>query len=404
MTGVRDPAAVVHLVDRLPVPLNWRLAAFYGAAFLIIGLYMPFWPAWLSSRGLDAAEIGILLSVGTWTKIVASPLAAHLADRTGARRHMMIGLALAAWLTMSLYIVAADFWTMVSIAMLVGATFSPLMPLGENMTMIACRSRNMDYGRIRLWGSLTFMAGASGGGMLLAGRSDDLILWLLLAAFALGAGVCLLLPDVRVPRPRPRHRHSGRLLRAPVFIVFLVAASLIQSSHAAYYGFSTIHWRAAGLTDGMIGFLWAEGVAAEVLLFAFSGAVVRRIGIGRLFVVAGVAAVARWLVMAGSHDLAVLVVVQALHALTFGATHLAAMHFLQRAVPEAVSATAQALYAAVAMGIVFAVATMAAGAAYDMRPSSAFLIMAAMAAAGLVAALALSRLWRGETLAPTAAA
>jgi PPP family 3-phenylpropionic acid transporter len=81
------------------------------------------------------------------------------------------------------------------------------------------------------------------------------------------------------PIPSPLRRLSLAdafdLLRAPLFLLFVLAASLIQSSHALYYSFGSLNWRAQGVSDGVIGALWSVGVVAEVALFAISGRVIR---------------------------------------------------------------------------------------------------------------------------------
>ena len=87
-----------------------------------------------------------------------------------------------------------------------------------------------------------------------------------------------------------------------------------------------------------------------------------------------------------------LVFLQALHALTFGAAHLGAMLYIVRSVPPEHSASAQALYSGVAMGLVMGGAVIVAGALYDDVGAGAFYAMAAMSAGGLVGALALARL------------
>ena len=74
------------------------------------------------------------------------------------------------------------------------------------------------------------------------------------------------------PRPSPK-----TLLRNPVFLAVALASALIQSSHALYYGFSTLQWRAAGYDGALIGVLWGLGVAAEVALFAFSARLPKRL-------------------------------------------------------------------------------------------------------------------------------
>lgn len=64
-----------------------------------------------------------------------------------------------------------------------------------------------------------------------------------------------------------------KLAHSPSFLLFLLAASTIQGSHALFYAFGTLHWRAQGFADGTIGALWALGVVAEIGLFAVSGRV-----------------------------------------------------------------------------------------------------------------------------------
>lgn len=381
-----------------PPALAARLAFYYGAIFLVMGVYLPFWPVWLEGRGVGPGEIGLLLAITTWTKVIASPAMAQIADRLGERRRVMMALSVAALASYALFAVADGFWALALVAVLVGATLPPIMPLGENMTMLAARARGLDYGRIRLWGSLSFILASWGGGQWLAGRPESAILWLVLAGLGLTVVACWSLPDIRPTPAPPRAKPVRGLLRQPVFLLFLATVSLSQSSHGMLYGFGTLHWRAAGLSDGTIGLLWAEGVLAEVVLFAFSGRVVRRVGVVPLMLIAAAAGVARWTVTALSADLGVLMAVQLLHALTFGATHLAAMHFIQRAVPEEVSATAQGLYSAVAMGVVLASVIMASGGLYAWAGGHAFFAMTAMSVLGGVAAVALGRRWRGEEL------
>src|SRR5213078_2455140 len=78
-------------------------------------------------------------------------------------------------------------------------------------------------------------------------------------------------PIDRRNRPGPAVAGSARALwRDPSFIAVVVAASFVQSSHALYYGFSTIDWQASGFDGSTIGALWALGVIAEIALFAVS--------------------------------------------------------------------------------------------------------------------------------------
>jgi PPP family 3-phenylpropionic acid transporter len=375
--------------------LSLRYAAFYGALFLTLGVYLPFWPVFLKSRGLDAAEIGLLFALLFWTKVVTTPAIAQIADRSGRAKATLVITAALSLLFFTGLIGAQGFWPILLIMLPAAACHQALNPIADSQTMTAVRERGLDYGRIRLWGSLTFILGTLGAGRLLTGREADLLLWLILAALGVTVLAALALPDRRARAPAPE---AGRprllaLLGQRRFLLFLAAASLLQASHAVYYAFSALHWKAAGLSETTIGWLWAEGVVAEILLFAVSGAVIARLGPPALLVLAGLGGVVRWCVLGASVALPAIAAVQLLHALTFGAAYLGAMHFIARAAPPGLSATAQSLYAAVSGGIAMGLAMLLSGALYAEFAGGAFFFMAGLSAGGLLLAAVL---WRGR--------
>lgn len=379
-----------------------RLALFSAAIFLVIGIFLPFWPLWLTGRGLGPVEIGIVLAAGPWIRIVVTPVFAHVADRFGARWGVMLGAAAGALLCFLAFVFTHGFWAILALSLAAGVFFAPIIPLGENVTLLLSVRRRFSYARVRLWGSLAFILGAVGGGWLLDGRSSELVLWMLIAAWGLVVAACLAMPRVPVepdasdaaPRAPLRRIGTNR-----AFLTVLGAAGLIQAGHAAYYGFGTLHWRAAGIDETVIGALWAEGVIAEVLLFWFAGGLAARIGPARALFFAGLAGVARWAITAATVALPALAAAQALHALTFGLAHLAVMAFIARAVPDSISATAQSLYSGMVMGLAMAIAMPLSGALYQIAPGYAFAAMAGLCAAGAGIALLIPRVWTGGRLA-----
>ncbi len=371
-----------------------RLAFFYAAAFGFVGVSLPFWPVWLADKGLDGAEIGLLITVGAWVRIAAPAMAAHIADRRGERKRVVVLLAVAAFAVHLLFLAAEGFAVLLAVSVLAAVAFTPIVPIGENLALLLASEGRIDYGRVRLWGSVAFIAGAVIGGRILGEAGPPAILTVMLACLALAVLAALALPDTRPP-PARRRAPIAAMLSSRTMLVFLAASSLIQASHAVYYGFATLAWRAAGIDDPVIGLLWAEGVLAEIVLFAFGGALAARLGPARLLAIGAVAGTVRWTVLALAPGLPLLVAAQALHALTFGATHLGAMLFLARTVAPEHSASAQALYAGVAMGLVMGGATILGGALFEAAsPASAFLAMTGLSAAGALGALALRRCLR----------
>jgi len=381
--------------DPVPAPVPeyaaQRLALFYGGFFLVIGVLLPFWPLWLSARGLDAAEIGLVLAAGMWIKVFINPFTSAIADRLGERKRVIAVLSVLAFLNFALFSLADGFWPVLLVSVLFFGAWAPMIPLGESLTMLTADRQPLDYGRVRLWGSLTFIIAAGGAGKLLAGKSPDLVFWLALGAVATAMIFCFLLPDIRAPKAPAKRLLILDVLRDKSFLIFLCAAGLIQTGHGVYYAFGTLHWQAAGYSETVIGALWAEGVVAEIVLFAVSGWVIHRFGPARLLILAGAAAVLRWGVTGLTTALPALILVQVLHAFTFGASHLAAIHYVARRVPSALSATAMALYSSAVMGIGMGASLWFSGWLYTGIGGQAYLAMAVMGAAGVGFALWLRR-------------
>ena len=381
--------AAASAAERRSIAL--RLAFFYVAFFLFVGVALPFWPAWLAARGLSAAEIGFLLSLAPWMKLVGNPIVTRLADATGRTRQVLVAVAFGGMVFYLLFALAHGFWSLLAVTVLAGLSTGALTPLADALTLGTAASHGIDYGRVRLWGSLSFMLAGAAAGWFLTGRSPDLILSLVLMALATTVAAAMLLPASAPSTHRVSTAGWGRLLLEPEFLLFILAAGLIQSSHAVLYGFGTIHWLAAGYGKDTIGLLWAVGVAVEVVLFAAGRRVLVRIGPVGLLLVGGVAGVVRWTLTGLTSALPVLFVVQALHGLTFGGTHLGAVYYIARRMPPGLAVSAQGLYGALAQGALFGFAMLGAGALYDALAGAAFFVMAGMCVAGCACALALLR-------------
>lgn len=369
---------------RVPSGDAVRLAFFFAAFFAVVGIQLPFWPVWLAANGLGSTEIGLLLALSIAAKVVANPLFAHLADRRGERRRPMVVLAVAALASFALFGWVEGFWPILLVSVLFFMVWPSIMPLGESLTMITVHRQGLDYGRIRLWGSLSFIALAVIAGRVLVDNPPAVIYWMVLAAVAVAVVACALVPGARPERNATPRAPILLILRNRRFVLFLFAAALIQGSHAVYYAFGTLHWQAAGYSDDLIGALWALGVIAEIVLFAFGNHVVRRLGPERLLILGGVAAAIRWAITGATDGLPVLVCVQALHAFTFGASHLGAIHFVARTVAPSMSATAQSLYSAAVMGLGLGLMLLISGELYGRFGGGAY---HAMAAAGLLGAM-----------------
>jgi len=357
-----------------------RLALFYGALFGLGGTHLPFFPVWLKAAGVDASWIGIITAVPSLTRFTTLPFVTGLAERRYSLRGALMVTAFATALGLSavgtqqqplliflVYGVTACLWT-------------PMVPLTDAYALRGVARYGLNYGPLRLWGSAAFVVGALICGLLVDVIAPQHLIWVIAATAALGALVSLGLQRLDNPRTATVTPHrAGALLRDRGFLAIIVAAALIQGSHAAYYTFASITWQSAGMGGLTISGLWVLGVLAEIVVFALSPRFTLSPAV--LVVIGGLSGVARWLITAQEPSVAVLAVVQLAHGLTYGITQVGTMGLMVRHVPINVMARGQGYYAACS-GIVSSSASILSGAIYARHGQGVYYVMAAMALSG----------------------
>jgi PPP family 3-phenylpropionic acid transporter len=376
-----------------------RLSFYYAALFAVVGVIGPFWPLWLAGRGMSASEIGLILTATAWARMMVNPFIAQAADRYRAERRFLLVLSFAALAAYVAFHWTYGFWPLLVLSALAGISFNVIMPIGEKQVLARVYAKRLDYGRLRLWGSLSFILTAWIAGRIIDGSAGiDGILWIIYVCLALTVVGCVMLP-------RADSFGGGRsggtllsLLRNRTFLLFVASGALIQASHGAYYGFASIHWQASGMSGATIAMLWVVGTVAEIGLFAISGRLLAHFGVVRLLLFGAAGGALRWGFTAMTVDPIYLFLLQPLHALTFGATHLGAMHFIAQAIPDRAGASAQSLYAALGSGIAMGLSIWLSGYFYDSIGGAIFFVMIGFALAGMVAALFLARRWSGDRL------
>ncbi|MBH2698640.1 3-phenylpropionate MFS transporter [Serratia marcescens] len=362
------------------------LALSYFTYFFSYGIFLPFWGVWLKGEGIAPETIGILLGAGLVARFLGSLL---IAPRVKDPSHLVSALRLLALLTLA-FAVGFCFgngwgWLMLVIAGF-NLFFSPLVPLTDALAATWQKQIRMDYGRVRLWGSLAFVIGSALTGQLVAVWGHNAILYsLIFSVLAMLLGM-LLKPSVMPQGEARTHSEAERSLWAllkegPVWR-FLLCVTLLQGAHAGYYSFGSIYWQEAGYSASTIGYLWSLGVVAEVIIFASSNVLFRRWNARNLLLLSACCGVLRWSLMAYSTELGWLLLIQILHCGTFTVCHLAAMRFIAARQGQEVIRL-QAVYSALAMGGGIAVMTVIAGFLFEHWQGGVFWVMAAVAVPAL---------------------
>lgn len=383
-------------------PAGRHTAFFYALFYMALGAHLPYWPLWLEDWGLSAGEVGIYVALGMGVRVVAAIAIPAAADRLDARRNTIVVATVAGvvlfiahhWIGSRALLMAATLGT--------GAVLAGVGPISEALGLAAARAGAFPYAQARGLGSAGFLAANLAVGALLPVLGPDLVLWWIVACLVLLVTVTPGHPGGRrvVGHIPPRLGEIGALLLNPTFALFVAAVAMLQASHSVLYAYGSVHWRALGLSEPVIGLLWATGVGAEILfLLSVATGIVGRIGPLAALAACGAAGIVRWSAMMADPTGLVLWPLQATHALTFAIGHIGAMAFIAQAIPPRFGAAAQGAIAATAGGLALALGMVLAAALYPRLGGFTYGIGAAFSALGLGLLLPLARRWRGETLA-----
>ena len=383
---------------------TFRLSLFNAVLFLGSGILLPFLPLWLQDRGLADTQVTLVVGLMMAVRVVGIPVGTFIADLTRRRRMVIVVCAFGSTLSYLLMAAMTGFWPILICGMLAAALMAPVVPLSEVLAIEGSAHYGIDYGRIRLWASLSFLAGSLGAGLLLEVIDVGFVILLVAAAQGMGALATLLLPrDEALPAAPHQPVHVAAVMAAVgslSFVLFLFAAGLGQASHGFLYAVGSLYFVDLGYSKSVIGLLWAVGVLAEVLMFAFSNRFHQALGSVRLIMLGTALAALRWAVTGLAPPLAALFIIQTLHAASFGLTHLGTMHFIRERVPGHIRNTVQGLYSVLSGGVLLSGAMWISGPLYVSLGGAAWFVMAA--AAALASALAFV-LWRISPRAPAVA-
>jgi PPP family 3-phenylpropionic acid transporter len=371
----------------------FRTGLFYALVFLANGVNLPFIALWLREKGISGAEISIVLAAPMLARLLTGPLLAVWGDSFRMRRTPIAILCLVAAVAIGAMGLAKGLALWLPLWFVGATAFGSVIPLTDVLTLRAARRQGFVFAVARSAGSVAFIAASVAmGWMLTFSPGDIVIVAISLTCLFAAAAALFVLPEEFVHEggetllASDRFRGLGQLLGDRWFMVAIGSVGLIQAAHAFSYGFSTLVWRAQGLSEGVIGMLWALGVVAEIAFMWLMEPWRRKWGPWSMLMLGGAAAVLRWTAMAFLPPLWLLWPLQLLHALTFAATFLAGLQLVERLSPPQSLSVANTLSSALSSGVLLGLATALSGPLYDEYGAGGYAAMAVLAALGMAAA------------------
>jgi MFS transporter, PPP family, 3-phenylpropionic acid transporter len=371
-----------------------HVSAFYFALFSAAGAHVSFWPVWARDWGLSAAEVGVFAAWMMLARITGGLVGPIIADRRQNPKALMLlsGLACSAIFALHPWIGTRAVLLVASMAGM--GLYAAMLPVGEALSNVAARDRGFPYAQARSFGPMGFLVASLTVGSLIGLLGPNLVVWWIAAAILAAAILGWRHPGGRLDSPpdRPTRAEFRALFTARAFVLFALSTAAIRAGQGVLNTYGTLHWQTLGLSDSLIGALWAFALVAEIaFMFLLGPRLLRLLGPVGMIMFAGVASMLRWAAMSLDPTGVALWLLQALHAASFGAGQLGMMRYIELAFPQRLAATAFGAAFGPVGGALMLVVTALAAWVYPAWGGGTYLIGAAFSALGLLLALGLAR-------------
>ncbi len=359
--------------------LKFIISSQYFIYFGVLGIFLPYFNLYCYHLNFSGPQIGMLSALRSLAMVVFPLFWGSLADRFRIRKPIYIACTFLSTSICFFYLRYTEFWPMLIISAFYGIFYAPIISFLEAVTMDVLGKEKKSYGRIRAWGSISFIAVVLVLGKIIDWYSIEIIIPLILAGSIVFAAISIRIPAVTAERKAVLKPNARSLLNRRV-VLFLFCAFLMLISHGAYYGFFSIHLEKLGFGSTFIGITWALASTAEILVMIKSDRIFSRFSLENVLFFSFLVAAARWLVLFLTDSAAVILLSQVLHAVTYGAFHMASILYIDRLAPDQAKTLGQAVNNALTYGLGLMVGFFINGYVYEITGSHTLFLMSALIA------------------------
>lgn len=322
-----------------------------------LGLALPFFPVFLKNYGCGSSLIAFLQSLQPILLCFAPALVGQWVSKGLLNREKLI--VLSAWgsfLTIIPLFLEKSL-TVLIVCLILHSPFRVIIsPLVDASCLEYLKRTGKEYGRLRLFGSLGFIIASLLGGSLF---SIGPVVPFLIAYALLQIGQIVTANSLRrnfqdTQTTAEAKNLSKTLIKVfwPPIILFLLFSFLHQVSQGTYYVFYSIYINEQlNIPMDWIGAFWIIGVVAEIVIMFSYQRIWGKIKEEWVFIISAILNAIRWWFTAHCTSIETMVLLQTLHAFSFGTYQVAAMRIIERQFPERSRSFGVGLFVSLSYGL-----------------------------------------------------
>ena len=345
-------------------PYKRTISIQYFLYFGVLGVYLPFFNLYCHHLGFTGIQIGAISSLRSIVLVVFSIAWSLIADRFQKRKSIYV---VCNWLSAGIwaaYFFSDSYWIIFFVTACHGLFYAPIISFLEAFTIDTLGEQKRSYGSIRAWGSISFITMVMVLGYVIDQFSIKIILWVIFVGSMFQSVFSMRMPTITRAGNGDFFSRAKSFLSGRV-VIFLFCGFLMLVSHGMYYGFFSIHLSTLGYGGLFIGFTWALGSVAEIMVMINSKWIFNYLSYEKALIISFMVATIRWILISYVHSPIAVLSLQLLHALTYGMFHMASILYIDLLSPNETKTLGQAINNATTYGLGLMVGFFLSGVLYE---------------------------------------
>jgi MFS transporter, PPP family, 3-phenylpropionic acid transporter len=329
----------------------FTLQGFYLFVFFGIGSLFPLLSVYLSEvENLNGYQIGLILSIGPVIMIFFQPFWGMLADMKNSHNALLTLTTFVTGMAALGYVFFDGFVSFMIIATTLAIFQSAIIPLSDSISLKYTSKTGVNYGNVRLFGSLGFGLAVFAMGRL-SEWNPQVIFYAFFLTLLVSAAISIKMPQE--PSGRPTGLFSGMkdLMRMKKFLIFLGVTFMIFGPNLANNFYFSLFVEDRGGTYTGIGIALLIAVLSEIPFMRVAGSWIRRLGLLQVAFIAAIVSLIRWIFYFTEPDLSLVYASAVIQGFSLGLFIPAGLQYIRDITPLHITATAVTIYSAVGNGL-----------------------------------------------------
>jgi nucleoside transporter len=339
-----------------------RLAVMMFLEYLIWGSWLPLLALYLSDvLGFTGGQIGWIFATQAIACLFGLYFGGQIADRAVSTEKLLAALHLVGGTAMFALSYQTAFWPFFIVMLVYQLAYMPTMSLTNAICFQHVADAQKDFGKVRLWGTIGWIAASWPFVFILAGKTGPDLHAALSSIFTVAgvSSIALAAFSLTLPHTPPAASKTTesapmeaiKLLRDPVMAVLFVATLMDALVHQCYFQWTSPFLQQAGLAENWIMPAMSVGQIAEIASMAMLGWALARLGWRWTMTLGILAHAGRFLVFAIGDPLWFMVAINVVHGMCYAFFFAAVYIFVDERCPRDARASAQGLFNLVILGV-----------------------------------------------------